>query len=111
MQLSHILKRLVPFVGAIVIGVFIAGLFFSAPASNSGSRAYEELRRENARLRAENCRLKRQVREVRHMDIFFDHDLNVPEPPLPPVAPVPPAPPAPPLAPMPPAPPLAPSER
>jgi hypothetical protein len=88
--------------GAVLVGVFVAGLFFSAPAAGDpGSRAFEDLRRENARLRTENCRLKREVRKIKRMEIIFDHDLDIdaiPEPPAPLLAPMPrvaPAPPAP----------------
>ncbi len=101
MQLSHILKRLVPFLGAVLLGVFVSGLFFTAPASGEpGSRAYEELRRENARLKTENCRLKREVRKVRKAEFIFEDKMSIPAVPEPPM---PPAPPMPPVAPAPPA--------
>lgn len=105
MALFDVLKRAVPFVLAMVIGLIVALPFAgSSAAGNVEAERFDRIRAENQRLRKENCRLKWKVRKLED-SMMFERRITVPEPPVAPVAPVAP------LAPAPPPPPAAPEIR
>lgn len=73
MQFIGVIKRAVPFVITLAVGLFIASFFVSLAApsfngfrKNGESRwsKFRELKHENKRLRAENQRLLEQVGEL-----------------------------------------------
>lgn len=101
MKLKAVLKRVVPFGIALLIGAALAWPFASAPSYDSAAehfKADRELRRENQRLKNENCRMKWRLRQI-DRSMRYGHELTVPEPPMAPVEPPPPpAPPAPPAS-------------
>lgn len=102
MRAIEILKRVVPFTAAALAGVVAVGLIFGFPSSTStydGQDRTEQLTRELRRLKAENCRLKAELRRAERADFLFDGDLTPPSPPAAPESPAPPAPPAAPKAP------------
>ncbi len=106
MAVLEVLKRAVPFVLAMIIGVLAALPFAGAwGTTKEDSEGDESLRIEIRRLKSENCRLRMQMRRMERT-IVINPGLDVPEPPMPP------APPVAPLAPPPPPPPLfVPDER
>jgi len=112
MRFLEVVKRIVPFVAALVIGLFVASFFVSLSAPSvrverswkkSKHRDYHRLKRQNRCLKRENRRLKRERRKIERLEGEFDSVMElVPPPPPPPMAPEPPVAP---LAPPPPPPP------
>ena len=94
MKYFGFLKRFVPFIVALGIGLFIASFFvtLSAPKveirSNWKHKKHSRLHRENRRLKRENCRLKKESRKKRRRVITIERRLNVPPPPPQPVKPI-----------------------
>lgn len=93
------LKRFVPFLLALGLGLFVASFFVSIALPNVRVtrkwRSHREYHRtmefENQRLRHENCRLRREAMRNRVQDRNADFDSSlqelVPPPPPIPVAP------------------------
>lgn len=105
MNTKGFIKRILPFIGAFSLGLFIASFFVSVglPRFGGGHRGMRgeykrQFRMEMERLRQENFELKNQLREMQ-----LDRTVNgtgsemrpveamplidVPPPPMPPVAP------------------------
>jgi hypothetical protein len=94
-------KRALPFLAALVIGVFITSFFvdLSRPSFGRGWRAkkhheMKRLRIENEELRNENLRLRNELEsyriELRHAGRDIDDvELTVPPPPIAPSATLP----------------------
>lgn len=81
MQFIGIIKRAVPFVITLAVGLFIASFFVSlASPSFNGFRKngesrwskYRELKQENRRLRSENQRLRDQIGELAVPSTWYD---------------------------------------
>ena len=93
-----LIKRALPFVVTLAIGLFITSFFvdlsprrFGRGRHGHGRQEMQRLRAENERLRAENERLRAEREmgdaiEMRHPG-DFDMRFDVPPPPLAPVAP------------------------
>ena len=99
-----LVKRILPFAAALLVGVFITSLFvdLNAPRFGRGWKAkkYQEmqrLRNENEQLKNENLRLRNEMESLRWDELKMKHpgreewrneiELNVPPPPIAPVAP------------------------
>ncbi len=94
-------KRAIPFIGAMVIGLFITSLFITvaAPSFKNKKRSwskhhyYKKIERENYRLKMENSRLERKInkleRQKRVAEVYELNDMNLDVPPVPltPIAP------------------------
>jgi hypothetical protein len=89
-------KRFLPFVATLVVGLFIASFFVDLTAPQfevrgRGWRRFQEvqqLRIDNQQLRDENRRLTQQLNEARTKNAFDDSDMFSPPPPPPaPMAP------------------------
>ena len=88
------IKRIIPFLATLTIGLFIASFFVTVAAPNlrfrRGMNKHQQYHRriesENQQLREENNRLKNRLAEAEKRDWVLDSDLDVPPPP-PPVAP------------------------
>ena len=91
-------KRFLPFVATLVVGLFIASFFVSLATPNfegfgrgpGRMREYRRVKMENEDLRRENCRLKSELEAARSEKREFTvdtlpPDINnaVPPPPLP----------------------------
>ena len=89
-------KRILPFVATLAIGLFIASFFvdMTAPRFEMRGRGWnryqqmQQMRMENQQLREENRRLTEQLKEVRTRNAFDFPAYDVPPPPPPPAAPV-----------------------
>lgn len=108
MRFIEILKRVGPFLAALVVGLFVASFFVSLSAPTVGTDRswkkdghgdYHRLKRQNKCLMRENRRLKRERIKIEEVDVDFDEVMElVPPPPIapaPPIAPVAPPPPPP----------------
>jgi len=95
-------KRVIPFIGAIAVGLFITSLFITvaAPSFNFKKRNWSKHReyhrkieRENYRLKMENSRLERKInklegqKNVGEIYELREMDFDVPPVPLAPLAP------------------------
>ncbi|NNE99483.1 MAG: hypothetical protein HKN25_10735 [Pyrinomonadaceae bacterium] len=107
MRYLEVVKRIVPFIAALVLGVFVASFFVSISAptvrvdrswKSSKHRDYNRLQRENRCLKRANKRLKRERRKILEVEREFDRVMEL----VPPPAPMAPAPPVAPDAPPPP---------
>lgn len=91
MCFKGILKRFLPFLATLAIGLFIASFFVDLTAPRfemrgRGWRRYQEVQRlriENQQLRDENRRLTEQLSDARQSKFDFD-SFEVPPPPPPP---------------------------
>ncbi len=102
MRFLEVVKRIVPFIAALVIGLFVASFFVSLSAPSvrverswkkSKHRDYHRLKRQNKCLKRENRRLKRERSiQRRKLDVErqFDSVMEL-VPPPPPMAPESPA--------------------
>lgn len=98
-------KRAVPFLAALVVGLFITSLFVAvaAPSFNFKKRGYwskhreydRKIERENRRLKVRNQRLERKIADLERQrnigEVYELNDLDLDIPPVPPLAPIPPA--------------------
>lgn len=97
-------KRAIPFIGAMVVGLFITSLFITVAAPSfsfpkrgwSNHREYHrKIERENYRLKMENFRLERKINNLegqkRVGEIYELENMEFAVPPPPPLAPLPPA--------------------
>ncbi len=95
-------KRVIPFIGAIAVGLFITSLFITvaAPSFNFKKRNWnkhhqyhKKIERENYRLKMENSRLERKLNKLERQknvgEIYElrEMDFDVPPVPLTPIAP------------------------
>ena len=100
MNIGGFVKRLLPFVAAFAVGIFVASFFvdLSKPRFGGGPRwrvkRYHEMQRlrmENEELRNENLRLRNELNmhtvPLRHPEMFEVPGLVPPVPPAAPVAP------------------------
>jgi hypothetical protein len=90
-------KRVVPFLFAVTLGLFVASFFVDLAVPNfsgfrrgpSKMREYRKVKMENEDLRRENCRLKKELEASRSEtkssfeSLPPDINLAVPPPPLP----------------------------
>ena len=85
-------KRILPFVATLAVGLFIASFFvdLSAPRFEMRGRGWQryqqmqQLRFENQQLRDENRRLTEQLNDARSRNAFDFNSFEVPPPPPPP---------------------------
>lgn len=112
MRFIEVVKRIVPFLAAMVIGMFVAGIFasFSTPVDSVEWKARKSAHGDNYRYKHKKKRCdrrkkrkhRRERREIRNIEVEFDTLIKEipPPPPMAPEAPVaplaPPPPPAPP---------------
>ena len=97
-------KRVIPFIGALAVGLFITSLFITvaAPSFNFKNRNWnkhhqyhKKIERENYRLKMENFRLERRINNLegqkRVAEVYELENMEFAVPPPPPLAPMPPA--------------------
>ena len=106
MNITGFIKRMLPFVAAFAVGVFIASFFVDLSKPRFGPRwrgkryvEMQQLRVENEELKNENLRLKNQLENMHMHPITLKHPefeelpgtgldgLTPPPPPPPPAAP------------------------
>ena len=98
MCIKGFLKRVLPFLGALSVGLFIASFFVDIASPKFGNRGVgkryhhmKRLRVENEQLRNENLRLKNELENLRisagHSWDYEGRKIEVPLAPPPPPAP------------------------